>query len=305
MKCSVIMTTYNGEKYVIQQLDSIRLQSKKADEVLIFDDCSQDETIDIIIQYINKYNLIGWKLIINKINKGWQKNFIDGIKIASNDIIFLSDQDDIWHRDKIRIMMEAMEINTNIDLLICKYNKFTTETDLNISVKTNANIVRLMSTAKLVNCIYPGCTYCFRKNFFDLISTAWIHGFPHDRFIFIAAWINDSIYLCDNVLHYFRRHNDSVTTIAPPVFDVDKRLSALKHEQQIYNNFITIYGDKHCNEFKEYGEWLRLRIRLIDQFSLLTSISLIKRKRFYPSILTYFNDNYVSIKKLFKLYNNR
>ena len=96
MKISVVVTTYNGEKYLEEQLESIKNQTKHVDEVLIFDDQSQDDSFRIAEQYIEKNTLIGWKAIRNSTNKGWRKNFFDGIQLATGEVIFLCDQDHIW-----------------------------------------------------------------------------------------------------------------------------------------------------------------------------------------------------------------
>lgn len=66
MKISIIMSTYNGEKYLVEQLESIRLQTLQPDEIIISDDCSVDNSKEIIAQYIQKYNLSNWKYYVNK-----------------------------------------------------------------------------------------------------------------------------------------------------------------------------------------------------------------------------------------------
>ena len=74
-KISVVMTTYNGKKYLLEQLESLRNQTLKIDEVIIMDDWSKDETPELIRKYIIDNNLSGWKLIENQTNQGWKKNF--------------------------------------------------------------------------------------------------------------------------------------------------------------------------------------------------------------------------------------
>lgn len=74
-KISVVMTTYNGQKYLLEQLESLRNQTFKIDEVIIMDDCSQDETPNLIRKYIADNDLKGWKLIENQTNQGWKKKF--------------------------------------------------------------------------------------------------------------------------------------------------------------------------------------------------------------------------------------
>ena len=79
MKISIVLSSYNGEQDIIEQLQSINEQTRKPDEVLICDDCSTDGTVNLVQNYIEKKRLKNWKLVVNKQNKGWRKNFIDGI----------------------------------------------------------------------------------------------------------------------------------------------------------------------------------------------------------------------------------
>ena len=102
MKLSIVMTTYNGMEYIKDQLDSIANQKRKADEVLIYDDGSNDGTIEFIENYINNNGLNNtWKLIVNEENKGWRRNFVEGIWSSIGDLVFPCDQDDIWHENKL------------------------------------------------------------------------------------------------------------------------------------------------------------------------------------------------------------
>ena len=73
------MATYNGEKYIIQQLLSIVRQTLIPDEVIIVDDGSSDCTFSLIQEFIEKYKNIEWKLFRNDVNLGWQKNYINAI----------------------------------------------------------------------------------------------------------------------------------------------------------------------------------------------------------------------------------
>lgn len=100
MDISVAMCTYNGEKFIGEQLDSILNQTKKVSEIIICDDLSIDGTVGILNDFKERYsNLI--KVIINENNLGYVKNFEKAISYCNGDIIFLSDQDDVWMPDKV------------------------------------------------------------------------------------------------------------------------------------------------------------------------------------------------------------
>ena len=109
MKISVVMTTYNGSKHIEEQLNSILNQTRQPDEVIICDDTSEDDTVNIVRQFITNYRLNNWNVFINNINLGWKRNFRKAIALASGDIIFFSDQDDIWIAEKIKIMSSLVE----------------------------------------------------------------------------------------------------------------------------------------------------------------------------------------------------
>lgn len=99
MKTSVALCTYNGEKYIKEQLDSILNQTKKVDEIIVCDDCSSDKTVEILNHY-SSTNPGLFKIYINEQNLRSVKNFEKAITLCTGDIIFLSDQDDFWVNEK-------------------------------------------------------------------------------------------------------------------------------------------------------------------------------------------------------------
>ena len=96
---SVCIATYNGEKFIEEQIRSILLQLDSHDEIVISDDHSTDKTIQII-KSINDDRI---KIIYNKNNKGYTNNFENAISKASGDFIYLSDQDDVWKPTKVKV----------------------------------------------------------------------------------------------------------------------------------------------------------------------------------------------------------
>lgn len=103
-KVAVVMATYNGEKFIEEQLQSIVNQTYPNLEIVITDDCSTDGTYSILQRYAHRYPNIS--CYQNRRNIGYVKNFEKAIKLAEADYIALSDQDDIWQHDKIALMME-------------------------------------------------------------------------------------------------------------------------------------------------------------------------------------------------------
>jgi len=103
---SIAMTTYNGEKFIAQQLDSILSQSHSNLEITICDDGSTDSTPTILKKYSHEDNRI--KLFFNESNLGLIKNFEKAISLCQGEYIALSDQDDLWEPKKIEILLSRL-----------------------------------------------------------------------------------------------------------------------------------------------------------------------------------------------------
>ncbi len=97
-KISVAIATYNGERFLREQLDSLYGQTRVPDEVCVSDDCSKDGTVAILKEYQQKYGL---KYSVNKCSLGVNKNFENAIRSCIGDYVMICDQDDIWLPQKI------------------------------------------------------------------------------------------------------------------------------------------------------------------------------------------------------------
>lgn len=110
---SVCMATYNGERYIQRQLESILKQLDSMDEVIIFDDCSTDNTRKVI-KAMDDSRIHLYK---NIKNLGVNKTFENALKKARGDIIFLSDQDDIWLDDKVAFIIDYFQKHSDVDVI--------------------------------------------------------------------------------------------------------------------------------------------------------------------------------------------
>lgn len=105
---SVVMATYNGEKYLQEQLESIIQQSEKPDEIIIVDDASKDRTVAIIEDFTNKFPF-DYTIVIHESNLGVAQSFEDGLSKAKCEYVLICDQDDVWHQEKIKLTKEALK----------------------------------------------------------------------------------------------------------------------------------------------------------------------------------------------------
>ena len=239
---SVVMTTYNGEKYILEQMDSIYNQTMKPEEVIIVDDCSKDDTCKIIEEYVLERKLNNWKLFRNEKNVGWKQNFVKALKLASGDIIFLADQDDIWFKDKIEIMSSTMLINPQIDLLVgnsvnfystdCKRKRIPfysfkkkafyldniwngkgfihmISTLLKDEKKNTNSLVKIKFDEGLFLKQRQGCVMAARKSLIEEALPYWTEDCPHDTLLWFFSAAKDSLYLMERYVINYRHHQNN------------------------------------------------------------------------------------------------
>lgn len=228
MKISVVMATYNGSEYIVSQLESIRLQSLKVDEVLIFDDCSTDDTVKVVEEYIQKKGLSNWSMKVNRKNYGWKKNFALGLQKASGDYIFPADQDDIWASDKIETMVNVMDSNSKIKMLVANYTviHFNEEPDLFVSRKYDNKVTYIPFGKKWYYIQRPGCVFCFRKELANYIKDLWFEDYAHDVILWHLSELMDGLYHINYSAIFFRRHNLNATPA-----NMHDNKTRLKHEK--------------------------------------------------------------------------
>lgn len=227
-KISVAMASYNGEKYIRQQIESILDQTVIPDEIIISDDGSNDQTIQIIEEMFAKHTDQGiiFKLYQDNPRHGYCGNFEWAITHTTGDYIFISDQDDVWYPSKVATVMrvfdlhpdaecvfhEAELINSDGGKISGTFNYWANENlsdkDCRDGFKINRN-QHLEST--ISRTLAPGMSICISK---ELLKTAL--PFPkcdglHDQWIEFCAVLNDRCWYISDVLEGYRLHGDNTS----------------------------------------------------------------------------------------------
>jgi glycosyltransferase involved in cell wall biosynthesis len=117
MKISIAMATYNGALYLQEQLDSFVAQTRLPDELLVCDDGSKDETLSILERFARSAPF-DVRIVFNEENLGYTQNFAKAMSLCTGDLVFLSDQDDVWFGNKIERIVEAAKRMPSCWLLI-------------------------------------------------------------------------------------------------------------------------------------------------------------------------------------------
>lgn len=305
---TVIISTYNGEKYIEEQLESIRNQTKLPSRVIISDDCSTDKTVLIIRNYITRYNL-NWELIENKNNVGWCANFYRLIELCNTKYVFFCDQDDIWDINKIKIMEDKMNNNENIEVLCSNYTLFYSTNDASRvlekttkKLKMNGSLDKVKLTKKNFYIRRPGCTFCIRDSIINKAINYFSDDLPHDALFWRLAILNNSLFIINSSLINWRRHSNNAST--KKIRKKENRLKSVNADIQFSN--LLIANDKFIsnkNVFKKFVLFCKLRKKfLLSKNFILWVKLLILYRNFYVSLKACFGDAYLCyFKKYSKL----
>jgi glycosyltransferase involved in cell wall biosynthesis len=204
---SIALCTFNGAKFLKEQLDSLVNQSYPDLEIIAVDDASQDHTFSILKEYASKYPMM--RVYRNEKNLGFQNNFEKALKLCKGDFIAISDQDDIWNLNKIQWMYEKIRGN----LLIYHDSEMidTFGNSLNMKISEKINFIRGNNCQAffLMNCV-SGHSVFFKK---QLLNYAF--PFPkkgiYDHWLALVATHYGYIDYIDKCLVKYRQHGRNVT----------------------------------------------------------------------------------------------
>lgn len=298
MNLSVVVSTYNGEQYIYEQLNSLRMQSRPADEVLIFDDGSTDKTLEIINTYIETYKLKHWKCIKNNQNKGWKRNFMEGITATSGDLIFTCDQDDIWMENKLALMEQQMEHNFSIDVLASDFIRYYGLNHKERGLSLRGNLIKVDYRKKMLLTVCPGCTFCIRRTFFNKVQQYWHSNHPHDSFLWRYGMFTNGTYILNQPLVNWRKHADSTFTLELKTSNnLQGKIDWLNYADEVLKHLAQYLEQTQVPEQKQkkqtvqlYTDWLIQRRKFIKSKNPFVGIGLLKYVMCYSTVRQYLGD---------------
>lgn len=229
MKISVCIATYNGEKFISEQINSILEQIQDNDEIIISDDGSTDSTLEIV----RNFNDNRIKIINNAGKKGYTPNFQNALKQASGEIIFISDQDDVWLPGKYNAVVENLE---NYDLVVT--NSKVTDEVLNV---TNESFFSIYNSGtglikNIICCTYYGCCMAFNRKILN-----YAMPFPENTEVAVDLWLGlvgevvGKVKFIEQPFLLYRRTGSNVTQLGS-LMSRSKRPLYMK----IYKRFVTL-----------------------------------------------------------------
>ena len=207
---SVCIAAYQGQRYIGSQLRSIIEQLSAQDEIIIVDDCSTDGTCSEVCA-VQDRRLI---LLRNAKNEGVLRSFERALSHSSGEIIFLSDQDDLWLPNKVKIVLDAFSSDPGLTLVASDAIVIDEDgTKIGDSFYAQRGKFRAGLWANLLIGKFHGCTMAFRSS---LLRNAL--PFPLDKRVHHDTWIGcmnaitrgRTRYIPEPLVAY-RRHSTNVT----------------------------------------------------------------------------------------------
>lgn len=306
MRISIAMTTYNGADYILEQLESLRTQNLAADEIIIIDDCSTDNTVDLIYTYIQEYQLDHWVLMRNSSNIGWRKNFRKALQSTTGDVIFLCDQDDIWHKDKISLMVEQFHKRPSMELLASNYEILDSGRNDKIKIRDikldNGAVIPFSLANKSISVMRPGCTFAVKRELVVLLKKYDIDRFGHDNILWNLAMMRGTLYLYLKRLMHFRRHETSAS-VPEQSLSRDRRVVEVDASYQIAVFLLGVaraeYLDvKIISQLEDIVMILERRRNILKHGTLFQMVHFqIRYHSYYPTLRNLLSDILVFFKR--------
>ena len=214
----IAMTTYNGEKYLKEQIDSILNQTVSDFELIVCDDVSSDSTMDILNDYVEKDDRV--HVFRNEENLGFLKNFEKAIRICLDrgaEYVALSDQDDVWTENHLEVLLNTISSGGGgiacgdvilIDHKGRKYNKLSQHFTGCIANLSNLDKIKISLYGRN---LYQGGCMLIHKSFFSCLFPVPEKIFAHDTWFFFVAAYTDSFHYTPEILSQYRQHSQSTS----------------------------------------------------------------------------------------------
>ena len=267
-KIDILMATYNGEKYLVEQLDSIINQTYHNWNLLIRDDNSTDKTLEIIQNYHKKDKRI--KILKdNKGNLGIVRNFEELLKSSESEFIMFSDQDDIWVENKLDMYLKMIEKIKNkgfmihSDAILFDKNKSNILKDTFISKKAiNRGLENVF-----FNYFVQGATILISKEIKNFILPFPKEVYLHDRYIHLISELFFERIFVNKALIYYRQHGDNQIGAKNTIRELLSKRYFDERDRQLIKVIYNKYGSLLTEDKK----------KLIEEYFKITDI---KKNRF-------------------------
>lgn len=310
MRISVVMALYNGAEYLTQQLESILGQTVPPDEVILSDDGSTDETVRIAKEFITRRGLSGrWRVFEQKKNLGYAENFYFAAGKAAGDVLFFSDQDDLWLPDKIERMLAVMEPRKDCCLLSTDYEPFADSenaqripADIRKRMPGDGSLERIALSPKNIYIGAIGCCMAVRRSFYEQAAKYRFAGWAQDDFLWKIAQAAGVSYLWHVNLVRHRIHGANTSTYGN-YHERKKRLAHFYGMRKAAVRMLKAVGElpepqiDDERTLRRHIRMLSLRIELMEKRKLRNAVLLLPYLGYYEKPRSYLIELLIALKK--------
>lgn len=264
---SVPLCTYNGERFLPAQLESLLAQSHANLEILAFDDGSIDGTVDILRDYSARDRRL--RVHANPRNMGFRNNFVQAIGACTGEFIAPCDQDDIWLPSKIEILVEHLG-----DCALAYCNSRFIDADGVMLAERVSDCVGMVEGDDPLPFAFANCTsghaMLFRSKLRERLSDI-PGGFFHDWWIAALATVSGGVVYCNRELVLYRQHGANVTNMLSQAYvprshrpagyrlrelrEIGERLHVLATLDSRHQSFLRRFSDLWCRRESEWVSW--------------------------------------------------
>ena len=219
-RTEVIVCTYNGARFVEEQLETIFAQSEPPNLVSIYDDQSSDNTVALVQQMIatRASTEVSTRVHVNRSNLGYAANFSNGIAEARGDLLFLCDQDDRWHVDKIRVSLNLLQ-TSGADMMFSDGLLIDAEGRALVAGSVLSSYG--LRETEINNFSREPVRYLVRRNYVNGAAMVIRReaaqaalpvpaGMPHDYWLAVCCALHGGVAASTDLLYEYRQHGGNI-----------------------------------------------------------------------------------------------
>lgn len=270
MRISIALAAYNGGAYIAEQLESFVAQSRQPDELVIVDDASSDGTVGIAESFAEKAPFPVEVLALDK-NIGYAQAFNMALSRCTGDLVFLSDQDDVWFPQKIEAIVRYSQGDTGIKCFI--NDAMLTDSEL---VPSNITKAAQLKAAGLPEALFVmGCCVAVKRPLLDMALPIPQGARSHDHWIVGLSDCLDLTKRVPDVLQYYRRHGRNVSNV---YVNTILKIGRIRRTREYFRRLLKRFTTTDSLE-RELNFYDQLKRRLSEQRE--SCISLIGSEMFF------------------------
>ena len=268
-RISVVMAVYNGRQYIAEQIESIKTQSLRVDEIIIIDDCSDEKSTDIISACFSGTSF-HIKYMQHTCNAGYAQTFFEALRNTNGEFVFFADQDDIWESYKVEKCIDILTGNPQISCLSACNTLIDSEGHIIKKERSPRKHLMRITKKRLIKQtgLRPGMTLVIRRKIKQKLDTINTKPYEsHDRLVEYLSTLDDGFFLLGEHLTRYRIHekNTSGLNLSHNKLrsGIEGRLAQIDKEVR-YLRLLSNINSEDSEMINRYIQYFQTRKKLLE-----------------------------------------